>query len=464
MPTRRHTLQSGLSAALANLLGQVGATGAKPVRELRLAPFRFDVTVPIGHSLCGGWITPATKIGDPLEALGLVILGAGQPIVLCAVDWTGILNEAHLQWRRALAEGAGTSPDRVTVHTVHQHNAPFACLESQEYLTQHGMEPSIMDTGFFSEVMDRARVAVAGAVKKARPVSAVATAEAPVERVACNRRILGDDGRVRINRGVTCFQSHPELLELDDGLIDPMLKTVAFFDGDEKIAACHYYAVHPISLPHDGLVSAEFPALARRSMQQKEPGCAHIYFTGCAGNINAGKYTDLTFKTTQALADRIAAAMHTAGARLVPQPIRSLSWKTLELLPKGRVSPTLDELEALIRSPRTSDAVRNRSVFRRTWLLRCAQQRPLVLSALHLNGQAALLHLPGEVFVEYQLAAQKMAPDRFVAVAAYGDDGPWYLPTAEAYPQGGYEVSVAFCEPEIDRLLSDSCRNLAKPA
>ena len=185
MPTRRHTLQSGLSVALANLLGQVGATAAEPVRDLRLAPFRFDVTVPIGHSLCGGWITPATKIGDPLEALGLVILGAGQPIVLCAVDWTGILNEAHLQWRRALAEGAGTSPDRVTVHTVHQHNAPFACIESQEYLTKHGMEPSIMDTGFFFEVMDRARTAVAGAVKKARPVSAVATAEAPVERVAC---------------------------------------------------------------------------------------------------------------------------------------------------------------------------------------------------------------------------------------------------------------------------------------
>ena len=64
------------------------------------------------------------------------------------------------------------------------------------------------------------------------------------------------------------------------------------------------------------------------------------------------------------------------------------------------------------------------------------------------------------MFIEYQLAAQKAVPGKFVAIAAYGDDGPWYLPTAAAYPQGGYEVSVAFCEPGIDRLLTETSRSL----
>ena len=71
-----------------------------------------------------------------------------------------------------------------------------------------------------------------------------------------------------------------------------------------------------------------------------------------------------------------------------------------------------------------------------------------------------MLHLPAEVFVEYQLAAQKAAPGKFVAIAAYGDDGPWYIPTKAAYPQGGYEVSVAFCEPGIDAQLSQHIRGL----
>jgi hypothetical protein len=32
--------------------------------------------------------------------------------------------------------------------------------------------------------------------------------------------------------------------------------------------------------------------------------------------------------------------------------------------------------------------------------------------------------MPGELFVEYQLAAKAMRPDLFVTMAAYGDYGP----------------------------------------
>ena len=41
-------------------------------------------------------------------------------------------------------------------------------------------------------------------------------------------------------------------------------------------------------------------------------------------------------------------------------------------------------------------------------------------------------------------------------LAAYGDGGPWYIPVAEEYPNGGYEVSVAFCEPEVDTVLTEA--------
>jgi hypothetical protein len=75
-----------------------------------------------------------------------------------------------------------------------------------------------------------------------------------------------------------------------------------------------------------------------------------------------------------------------------------------------------------------------------------------------------MLHLPAETFIEYQLEAQAAAPERFVACAAYGDGGPWYIPTAEAYPQGGYEVSVAWCDPKIDDLLTSGIGTLLKDA
>ena len=98
--TRRRFLGTSIAAGAAVLASS--AAGADAPR-LRIAPFRFDVTAPVGHPLCGGWITPAVDADDSLEAIGFVLLGAGKPIVICAVDWTGILNDAHVAWRTAIA-------------------------------------------------------------------------------------------------------------------------------------------------------------------------------------------------------------------------------------------------------------------------------------------------------------------------------------------------------------------------
>jgi len=97
------------------------------------------------------------------------------------------------------------------------------------------------------------------------------------------------------------------------------------------------------------------------------------------------------------------------------------------------------------------------------WLRRLEQQIPIVLGALHVNG-IRLLHLPGECFVEYQLRAQQLQPELFVATAAYGDNGTWYVPVKDEYPHGGYEVSVAFSDPEIDDLLTAGMEQILAPA
>src|SRR6202044_22387 len=75
---------------------------------LHLACFRCDVTPPLGHPLCGGWIEPVRAVDDPLWALGVILLGMGRPVVLCAVDWCGLRNDAHQAWRQALADAVHT--------------------------------------------------------------------------------------------------------------------------------------------------------------------------------------------------------------------------------------------------------------------------------------------------------------------------------------------------------------------
>lgn len=445
------------SGAAAGRLVPSLAHGATSLGNLHLATFRYDVTPPRGHSLCGGWITPVIGVDDPLEAIGYVLLGSGKPIVVCVVDWTGLLNSAHLQWRTALAEAAGTTIDRVTVHCVHQHNAPFACLDAEEIIQTQGDLPHIIEKDFFRRCLNAGRVAVKTALKHTTPVTHVARSEARVNQVASNRRIIGLDGRVLSQRGSSSRLS--EHHRYPEGLIDPMLKTVALYNGNKKLAACHYYACHPMSYYGDGRVSADFCGLARKQRQEQEPDCTHLYFNGCGGNIGAGKYNDGSKPMRSVLTQRMLDGMVASENGLEPQPIESVRWETTDILPP--VDQRFDE-DAILRqiSDRNQKvANRNRPSYTVAWIRRVHAQLPITLSALHIND-VSMLHLPSESFVEYQLRAQASAPDRFVACAAYGDGGPWYIPTANAYSQGGYAVSVAWCDPAIEQILSGGISKL----
>jgi len=70
--------------------------------------------------------------------------------------------------------------------------------------------------------------------------------------------------------------------------------------------------------------------------------------------------------------------------------------------------------------------------------------------------------MPGELFVEYQLAAQKLRPELFVAMAAYGDYSPGYIGTEIAYSQGGYESSerASRVAPEVEGVLMGAVKTL----
>ena len=99
-----------LSLVAGGTTSELVAAAAEPTlaRGFQLATFSADVTIPLGHRCMGILPTKSQRIADPLYAHGFVLLGGGEPIVLCAVDWCEIRNGAYDQWRDALAEAAGT--------------------------------------------------------------------------------------------------------------------------------------------------------------------------------------------------------------------------------------------------------------------------------------------------------------------------------------------------------------------
>jgi hypothetical protein len=65
------------------------------------------------------------------------------------------------------------------------------------------------------------------------------------------------------------------------------------------------------------------------------------------------------------------------------------------------------------------------------------------------------VHLPGEPMVAFQFYAQGLRPNDFVAVAVagYGDCGPGYICTAEAFRDGGYEPADSSVKPESEAIV-----------
>jgi hypothetical protein len=425
---------------------------------LHLATFQADVTPPLGHPLCGGWIEPARGVDDPLRALGVVLLGAGAPVVLCAVDWCGVRNDANLTWRQALAKAAHTTPERVAVHCVHPHNAPFADVEAQRFLERVPGAPTSLDLKFFAHAVQQSADALQQSLKKTSAFTHLGVGRARVEQVASNRRIVGEDGKIRFTRYSAA--KDPKVRAEPEGLIDPWLRTLSFWKDDRPLAALSYYATHPMSYYGDGRVSADFCGLARQKRQDEEPQVFQVYFTGCAGNITAGKYNDGSKENRPLLRDRIHAAMKAAWKATERQPLTSWEWRVepIRLLPRREKSFGAEESRAVLEDAKATKARRGNAAFQLAWLKR--QDRPIDLTCLDL-GKALVLHLPGEPFIEYQLKAQRMRKDTFVCVAGYGDGGPGYIPTDRAYLEGGYEPTVALARPS-EELLTKAIATVLK--
>ncbi len=406
--------------------------GAEP---LRVGTFEVDASPRLGAPLA---YDPCEEVETPLSCRGLVILGVDEPIVLVAVDWIGVGNASQDAFKEAIAEAVEGDPRRVAVHALHQHDAPEADRTAAELLAPFELAEKVYDPAWERDVIARTASAAREAVESARPATHLGLGEARVVEVASNRRILGEDGRVRATRYTACRD--PELRAEPAGTIDPMLKMISFWADDTPIATLTYYATHPQSYYRTGLANPDFPGLARNAYQETT-GVPLIHFNGAGGNIGAGKWNDGSPANRQVLVEKVEDALRSAWESTERKPIRTedVDWRTVpvRLVPARHLME--DDLRQRLGDEAGSLADRAKAANDLAWLLR-NRERDIELTCLRL-GRAAIVHMPGELFVEYQLAAQAMRPDLFVAMAAYGDYGPGYIGTAEAYVQGGYEAS-----------------------
>ncbi|MAT16360.1 MAG: hypothetical protein CMJ46_13945 [Planctomyces sp.] len=446
---------------VATLVSTNSLFAAGPVR---LSTFQVDVTPPLGSPLCNGNVTPVMEITTPLTARGIVLQYDEEPVVLCAFDWVGIANESYDEFRRAIAEAVGTTPERVAVHTLHQHDAPGSDFATERLLREVGLPGKYSNPDFDFETMEAVARAAGESLKNAVPVTHIGLGKGRVEKVASNRRILGENGKVVLQRQSSSGRLEAAR-EAPEGTIDPDVRLVAFWNEDQPVAVLTYYATHPQSYYGKGSVNWDFVGIARE-MREETLGIPCIHLDGAGGNVAAGKYNDGAKDKRPLLASRLAEGMRSAWETQEKTELKSdmIDWRVVGVNLPVRERLHEDELEAKLNDETNTTRVRMRAARDLTFVRRMNAGHEIPVSCLEL-GDAALLHLPGELFVEYQLAAQEMVPDRFVAVAAYGDYGPGYIGTEIAYSQGGYETGqVSRVSPAVEGVLMSAIRKLLAPA
>ena len=162
------------------------------------------------------------------------------------------------------------------------------------------------------------------------------------------------------------------------------------------------------------------------------------------------------------LRDRIHAGMVAAWKDTKHAEVKEWEWRfeMVKLLPRKEASFGAEESKKALNDEKATAAKRNNAAYQLAWLKR--KDTPIEVNCLDFGGKVLNLFLPGEAFVEYQLAAQKLRADAVVNVAAYGDGGPGYIPTAKAYLEGGYEPTVALAGPDSEDILLSAMRKLLK--
>ena len=415
--------------------------------DLLAGAAEVGITPPLGVDMTGFGDRPSGNVGvhDDLHARAVVLADSeGTPssrVALVSMDLCSLDVDIVQEVRRRVLEGPGIEPDRLFLNATHTHHGPAT-------IRLRGL--GNRDDRYVSALVEKLAEAVREAGRRLAPAR-ILGGRAPV-RIGVNRRVRTPDGRTGFGENEAAAADREVRVLRVEG------------EDGSPVAALFNHAVHPICVGRKNLlISADFVGYAVDQVRKAlGPEMLPVYLQGCAGNINPWKGGRESFDQAETLGrqlgDGVVAAWRDAVPSRTPPSPRAGRW-TLPLplfdppTPRAarevleRARTRLDELRA------TSDNrgpvwVQEGNVAWATEMLALAEEgvkpryQDLELQALTV-GEFALVGMSGEVFFEFARQIEAASPFRHTSVLAYHNGCIGYIPTAAAYPEGGYEVSEA---------------------
>lgn len=442
-------------------------TSGKPA--LRAGAAQIEISPGPGLALAGypHFLRHNTGIHDPLMAGCIVLDDGATRLALVCLDLLMISRRYVQSIRRKLEERTGIPAAHIMLSCSHTHSGPWASDWVEPALPSGLIGP---DAAYMAALED-----------KLVHLAAAAAGDMFAARLGVERGICGQECGIGGNRRDPA------------GPADPEVWTLGIQDAGGKWRACLVkYALHPTVLHEDSaLVSADYPAYLRQFLSCAQPGLKMLFAQGTAGDQST-RY----FRRGQSFAE--AERIGTAIGRVALQALERMTFSAqarlgacsamtdllLRELPdqtalETRVAQAKRKYEALKAAGGSYLEIQNANLtllgeedtlsFARmkekgVFAAFLADALPAEVQVLAL-GDARLVALPGEVFLEFgrRIQAGSPCPKTFVVTLANGIL-PGYVCTAEAYGAGGYETGASLLTAQAgEALVATALRLLNRP-
>lgn len=404
---------------------------------LRAGTAKADITPPGGELMWGyeDRLKPATGTLDPLYARVLVLEVGEKRLALVTLDLGRSFGATSLGQLREAARQGGISC--LLTAASHTHSAPVIQDEYKD-------GPPAWERLALEKIERAMQQAVSG-LKEAR----IGTATGVVY-IGHNRLRLNADG------SVSWFERNPTRIPTSP--VDPTVSVMRIDRADgSPLAILTNYACHPVVFGSDNLrYSADFPGVMNRVVEEQLGAHTLSFFLqGAPGDINpyyavtpleqdAVKWRDWTGERLGREAARVAAEIHTSKTR---EPSIEFAEESMTLRLRWEAGKFRAALLKFL-GPQGMEVYG-------------AQIKPefqVPVAAILINKQIALMTMPGEPFVDFQMAWRDRCPVPVAFLLGYTNGYFGYFPTIAAASNGGYGAASAstWVEPGAGERIMDN--------
>ena len=428
-----------------------------------------DYTPELGLPLMGNYRVDyaARGVHDPLMAKAMVFADSdGNKAALLAMDICMLDRRWVQMMRNRIALQCDVPGGNIIVAATHTHSGAAP-------MDLEGMLPKA-DDETIEAFLTKAATAVVEANADLKPATLrLGTTEET--RLSFNRRLRCKDGQTHMNwEGL-----EPDFVVEPLGPIDPQVIALSVEREGAPAAVVVNFGLHPAILAGDNwLYSADYPGYLSEAMRRMfGQDFVTLFCNGCCGNVNHIDYTDglqgRGYKTTQQVGYMLAVAAQEAMQRSVEidgdRVAASSEMVRLDRLKVSdeQVSWSRDVLARAKDDPAPGqvDGLPDETYAKALLMMRERQDAPDEAEVMALRiGDTGLAALPGEVFCEFGMDIKTRSPAAHTMVTELANDAIGYLPTGEAFDQGGYESTPGTTFHERDaggRITASAVKQLA---